>query len=32
MNEFFDAVERIMREKNTMFGWFRSIFFPRKGD
>jgi acetyltransferase-like isoleucine patch superfamily enzyme len=32
MNEYFDAVERIMREKNTMFGWFRSILFPRKGD
>jgi acetyltransferase-like isoleucine patch superfamily enzyme len=32
MNEYFDTVERIMREKNTMFGWFRSILFPRKGD
>lgn len=32
MNEFFDAVERIMREKNTIFGWLRSILFPRKGD
>lgn len=32
MNEYFDAVERIMREKNTLFGWLRSILFPRKGD
>jgi acetyltransferase-like isoleucine patch superfamily enzyme len=32
VNEYFDAVERIMREKNTLFGWFRSILFPRKGD
>ncbi|MBP7341768.1 MAG: acyltransferase [Smithellaceae bacterium] len=32
MNEYFDAVERIMREKNSLFGWIRSILFPRKGD
>jgi acetyltransferase-like isoleucine patch superfamily enzyme len=32
MNEYFDAVERTMREKNTLFGWFRSILFPCKGD
>jgi serine acetyltransferase len=30
--EYFDAVERIMREGNTLFGWFRSSLFPRKGD
>ena len=32
MAEYFDAVERIMREKNSLIGWFRSILFPRKGD
>jgi len=32
MNEFYDAVERLMREKNSLFGWVRSILFPRKGD
>jgi acetyltransferase-like isoleucine patch superfamily enzyme len=32
MDEYFDAVERIMREKNTLLGWFRSVLFPRKGD
>jgi tetrahydrodipicolinate N-succinyltransferase len=32
MDEYFDAVERIMREKNTLLKWFRSILFPRKGD
>jgi hypothetical protein len=32
MNEYFDTVERIMREKNSMLGWIRSIIFPRKGD
>jgi len=32
MNEYYDAVERAMREKNTLIGWFRSILFPRKGD
>jgi acetyltransferase-like isoleucine patch superfamily enzyme len=32
VNEYFDAVERIMREKNTLLGWFRSMLFPRKGD
>lgn len=32
MNEYYDTVERIMREKNTLLGWIRSIFFPRKGD
>ena len=32
VGEYFDAVERIMRESNTLFGWFRSMLFPRKGD
>lgn len=32
MDEYFDTVERIMREKNSLFGWIRSIVFPRKGD
>lgn len=32
LNEYFDTVERIMREKNSLFGWIRSILFPRKGD
>ena len=30
--EYFDTVERIMREKNTLWGWIRSILLPRKGD
>jgi acetyltransferase-like isoleucine patch superfamily enzyme len=32
LNEYFDTVERIMREKNSLFGWIRSILLPRKGD
>ncbi|HPD56003.1 MAG TPA: acyltransferase [Smithellaceae bacterium] len=32
LNEFYDNVERIMREGNTFFGWLRTLFFPRKGD
>ncbi|MFO7568366.1 MAG: acyltransferase [Smithellaceae bacterium] len=32
LNEYFDAVERIMREKNSLLGWLRSMLFPRKGD
>ena len=30
--EYFDTVERIMREGNSLFEWFRSMLFPRKGD
>lgn len=30
--EYFDTVERIMREGNTLLEWFRSMLFPRKGD
>jgi Acetyltransferase (isoleucine patch superfamily) len=32
MTEYFDAVERTMRKGNTLFGWFRSLLFPCKGD
>lgn len=32
MAEFYDMIERSMREKNSLFGWIRSILFPRKGD
>jgi len=32
LNQFYDAVERSMREGNTLFGWLRTLFFPRKGD
>jgi acetyltransferase-like isoleucine patch superfamily enzyme len=32
MGEYFDAVERIMREKNSLSSWFRTMLFPRKGD
>jgi acetyltransferase-like isoleucine patch superfamily enzyme len=32
VNDYFDAIERVMREKNTMLGWIRAILFPRKGD
>lgn len=32
VNEYFDAIERVMREKNSMLGWFRAMLFPRKGD
>jgi len=30
--EYFDTVERIMREGNSLLTWFRSMLFPRKGD
>ena len=30
--EFYDTVDRVMLEKNTLAGWMRSILFPRKGD
>lgn len=32
MDEYFDAVERIMREKNSLLNWIRTLIFPRKGD
>jgi acetyltransferase-like isoleucine patch superfamily enzyme len=32
VTEYYDAVERIMREGNTLFSWFRTMLFPRKGD
>ena len=32
MNEYYDTVERIMREKNSLLGWIRSILIPRNGD
>jgi acetyltransferase-like isoleucine patch superfamily enzyme len=32
LTNFYDNVERVMREGNTLFGWLRTVFFPRKGD
>jgi len=32
LTKFYDNVERVMREENTIFGWLRTVFFPRKGD
>lgn len=32
VHEYFDTIERVMREKNTMRGWLRAMLFPRKGD
>jgi serine acetyltransferase len=32
LNQFYDNVERMMREGNTFFGWLRTVFSPRKGD
>ncbi|RQW04910.1 acyltransferase, partial [candidate division KSB1 bacterium] len=32
LTKFYDNVERVMREGNTLFGWLRTVFFPRKGD
>jgi acetyltransferase-like isoleucine patch superfamily enzyme len=28
----FDVIDRAQLEGNTIFGWFRSLLFPRKGD
>ncbi len=32
VSEYFDTIERIMRQKNSLLGWLRVMFFPRKGD
>lgn len=32
LNKYFDMVERIRREKNSLPGWIRASLFPRKGD
>jgi carbonic anhydrase/acetyltransferase-like protein (isoleucine patch superfamily) len=32
VTEYYDTVERIMREGNSLFGWLRTMMFPRKGD
>lgn len=32
VEQFYDAIERTMREGNTLLGWFRTLLFPRKGD
>jgi Acetyltransferase (isoleucine patch superfamily) len=32
LTKFYDSVERVMREGNTLLGWFRTLLFPRKGD
>jgi acetyltransferase-like isoleucine patch superfamily enzyme len=30
--EYYDTVDRVMLERNTLFGWLRALLFPRKGD
>ena len=32
LTKFYDNVERVMREGNTLSGWLRTVFFPSKGD
>lgn len=32
MGEYYDAIERMVREDNSLFKWLRTILFPRKGD
>jgi carbonic anhydrase/acetyltransferase-like protein (isoleucine patch superfamily) len=32
LTNFYDSVERLVREGNTLLGWFRTLLFPRKGD
>jgi carbonic anhydrase/acetyltransferase-like protein (isoleucine patch superfamily) len=32
LTNFYDSVERVMREGNTLLGWLRTLLFPRKGD